>query len=613
MCGNGTVSITFYVNNSDGKLGKKHIFVRKDTIDPSFTILSPFGYELFGNSTINFEISIEEPNLDTTWYTLNGGPSYFFTGSSGAISQEAWDACGNGTVTIRFYANDLVGNWAFKEVIVRKDIHFPNIVIYSPVENQIYGIATIEYELSIDEPNLDTTWYTLNGGPSYFFTGLSGTISQEAWDACGNGTVTICFYANNTVGNTIFEELIVRKDIYEPLITIHSPAPFQLFGNNTIDFELTIDEPNLDITWYTLNGGASYFFTGLTGTISQEAWDACGNGTVTIRFYANDSVGNIGYEEITVVKDIIPPDITILYPLADSTYGNNPPQYSVSIQDPHLDLMWYTIDMGLNNYTFTINGTINFNAWNLIPNGLVILTFYANDSLGNIDSQFINIIKQVYPEIFINLPPENGLFGFNAPTFNVEIYNISVDTMWYSIDNGLTNFTFFNNDTINQGAWDLQLSGLITLTFFVNNTAGDIFQESIIVEKDVDAPQISIITPIQDEVLEIPPSYEMTITEANLDKIWYTFDGGTNKIFITELIGVMDLTLWNQLPNGYVTIRFYANDTLGNISFDEVIVIKDIPTINPPPEGIPGYNVIILLGMISLIAVFIIKRIAKEI
>jgi len=109
------------------------------------------------------------------------------------------------------------------------------------------------------------------------------------------------------------------------------------------------------------------------------------------------------------------------------------------------------------------------------------------------------------------------------------------------------------------------------------------------------------------EVFEIPPAYEIAITEANLDKIWYIFDGGTTKLFISSMIGILNQTLWNQLPNGYVTIRFYANDTLGNMSFDEVIVVKDTPTPSPPP-GIPGYNIFILLGMMSLIAAVIIRR-----
>ena len=82
-----------------------------------------------------------------------------------------------------------------------------------------------------------------------------------------------------------------------------------------------------------------------------------------------------------------------------------------------------------------------------------------------------------------------------------------------------------------------------------------------------------------------------------------------NKMLIQNLTGVMDITLWNQLPNGYITIRFYANDTLGNINFDEVIVVKDTPTPSPPPAGIPGYNLFIIIGIFSLMVVIIIKSI----
>ena len=150
-------------------------------------------------------------------------------------------------------------------------------------------------------------------------------------------------------------------------------------------------------------------------------------------------------------------------------------------------------------------------------------------------------------------------------------------------------------------------NGTIIIRFYANDTINRITFTEVNVKKDSEDPIISIGSPTMNEVFEIPPAYEFTITEANLDKIWYSFEGGTNKIFITGLIGVIELTLWNQLPNGYVTIRFYANDTLGNINFDEVIVVKDTPTPSPP-LGIPGYNVFILLGVISLIAAFIIKR-----
>ncbi len=586
---------------------------RNDLNLPEIIIISPETNNVFSESTINYNISITTPELNSSWYSLNGGTNYTFSGNTGIINQTAWDTCENGTIILRFYANDTLGNIGSAEVTIYKDIIEPDISITNPFQYQLFGSSAPDFDVSVNDGNLHSTWYSLNGGNNYSLTETTGTINQTVWDACENGTITLTFFANDTVGHLSSASVIIYKNLILPSIAIEIPNQNQLFGNLSPNFNVSVNDGNLHSTWYSLNGGNNYSFTETTGMINQTAWDNCFDGNVILRFYVNDSAGNLAHDEVIIIKDTTPPNITVNNPLPNSSYGGNSPSFNVLIQDHHLDLMWYTINTGIYKYIFTNNNTIDQDAWNTIQNGPVILTFYANDSLGNIGSQLINISKQAYPEISINLPLENGLFGFNAPAFNVEIYNISVDTIWYSIDDGLTNFTFSNNDTINQGAWDLQLSGLITLTFSVNSTAGDIFQESIIVEKDVDAPQISIITPIQDEVFEIPPAYEMTITEANLDKIWYTFDGGTNKIFITELIGVIDLTLWNQLPNGYVTIRFYANDTLGNISFDEVIVIKDIPTTNPPPEGIPGYNVIILLGMISLIAVFIIKRIAKEI
>jgi len=118
-------------------------------------------------------------------------------------------------------------------------------------------------------------------------------------------------------------------------------------------------------------------------------------------------------------------------------------------------------------------------------------------------------------------------------------------------------------------------------------------------------PVISIIAPVMNQQFEIPPVYEITVSGLNLDKIWYTFDNGATKRFITSLIGVIDQTLWNQLPNGYINIRFYANDTFGNANYDEVIVVKDTPV---PQDEISGYDVVILLGIISVITAYLTKR-----
>ena len=51
--------------------------------------------------------------------------------------------------------------------------------------------------------------------------------------------------------------------------------------------------------------------------------------------------------------------------------------------------------------------------------------------------------------------------------------------------------------------------------------------------------------------------------------MWYTIDGGLINKTITEPTGNIDQTEWDKIGNGTATIRFYANDTIGNKGFEE--------------------------------------------
>jgi hypothetical protein len=82
--------------------------------------------------------------------------------------------------------------------------------------------------------------------------------------------------------------------------TIGSTAPL---------ITLTITEATLDTTWYSIVGINDIFeFPAFTGTdtilINQTAWNSLSNGEVTIIFYANDSLGRISSDSITLEKDV---------------------------------------------------------------------------------------------------------------------------------------------------------------------------------------------------------------------------------------------------------------------------------------------------------------------
>ena len=59
--------------------------------------------------------------------------------------------------------------------------------------------------------------------------------------------------------------------------------------------------------------------------------------------------------------------------------------------------MWYSLDGGLHNYTFTENSTIDQLAWSALPEGSVTITFYANDMLGHETSEDVIITKTISP------------------------------------------------------------------------------------------------------------------------------------------------------------------------------------------------------------------------
>jgi len=310
-----------------------------------------------------------------------------------------------------------------------------------------------------------------------------------------------------------------------PNITIITPSSQALHADSAPSFSLSINCPKLDSSWYTIdNDITNITFIGSTGIIDQIEWDKKGNGTVTIRFYANNTAGWIAYSEVVINKDIISPAITIINPVGGNLFGTNPPTYNININDANLDIMWYTLDNGVTNITISeLTGIIDETEWNNQPSGSITIRFYASDALGNIG----------YSEVVIN--------------------------------------------------------------------------------KDITPPVITINSPEVGDIFETnSPIYSIAVSDANLDTMWYTLDNGATNISISDLIGVIDEAEWNDQPNGYVTIRFYANDTMGGEGTALVIVTKNAPLPEVPP-GIPGTNLFVIYLTLFIGIPILIWQIEKKI
>jgi len=302
----GIGDIPYDVPPTGGSMDNYPILEDGDDLSPNIIINSPSMNDAYGVNAPTFNITINDAfPINSSWYTIDGGiTNYTLSGLTGTVNQTAWDNKGTESMILRFYANDSSGHIGFEDVTIWKDVDAPRITINSPVPYQLWGVDAPTFSLTIDEPNIQTKLYSINGRPNITFTSET-QFSQSEWNTAGNGTVSITFYVIDKVGYTNSSGVIIRKDAYIPDVTITTPEQDGIFGNTPPEFIISIIEEDLESMWYTIEGDLTeYPFTGVTGTISQEAWDHAIEGDVTITFYAQDRAGNIGIESVVVTKSI---------------------------------------------------------------------------------------------------------------------------------------------------------------------------------------------------------------------------------------------------------------------------------------------------------------------
>ncbi len=226
---------------------------------------------------------------------------------------------------------------------------------------------------------------------------------------------------------------------------------------------------------------------------------------------------------------------------------------------------------------------------------------YIGGSTGSID--YLPIAEDGAPVIAINSPSQGSFFGVSAPSFDVTITDDYLDSMWYTLDGGLHNYTFTENSIINQSVWDSITDGSVTLTFFASDIPKNIGFSEVSLIKDATAPTIVVNSPTSGEEFgNNAPSFNISVTDNHLDLIWYSFDGGLTTYIITTNTSFNQLA-WSALPEGSVTITFYANDTSGNEESEDVIITKSIPIEDPGTVIITIIIVFSVVGGVVLISV----------
>ncbi|MFX1502425.1 MAG: hypothetical protein ACFFDH_15800 [Promethearchaeota archaeon] len=93
------------------------------------------------------------------------------------------------------------------------DVTAPNITINSPTNNSEFMNIAPSFNLTIIDDNLESIWYTLDGGLANISCSISGQINQNIWDNQLEGEILIAFYANDSSGNIGTNSITVIKQI----------------------------------------------------------------------------------------------------------------------------------------------------------------------------------------------------------------------------------------------------------------------------------------------------------------------------------------------------------------------------------------------------------------
>ncbi len=278
----------------------------------------------------------------------------------------------------------------------------------------------------------------------------------------------------------------------------------------------------------------------------------------------------------------------------DNKLNNN--NRGIVLFDTHNTIIEQNVIM--NNYEFGI--VIMQNDDSIIKNNSIL----NNGDYGLIVYSPIGIIS-FNNTIFFNLIYSHDIAGIVLQTGanqNKVFYNVFIDNLINAIDDGSLNS--WDNGTIGN-FWDDYIGvdadddGIGDTPYLIYGLAGSMDNFPIYDDGPEDySLAITIIQPISNGVYGTnAPSFSISITGIYLDTTWYSLDSGVTNITFSGLTGTFDQAEWDKLPDGSHTIRFYANNTNGQVYFTEVTITKDTTQTTTTPE-IPGMNLFLVIPII---------------
>jgi len=306
-----------------------------------------------------------------------------------------------------------------------------------------------------------------------------------------DGTYYLNASANDTSGNENYTETReIFLDTTAPNVNINSPLNID-YGINVIEFNVSLNEYGFCV--YSLDGGPNNSMSTIDNLNFFDVNTSVTEGSHVVRFYCNDTLGNLNDSESVVFN------IDNSEPIFNESEGRPQPgsQFNqadavdlvVSLNENASVLVNVSWDVVSEVVSLDYNGTtwyFNDTFVNTFFPGDYFIVANATDNVGNSNVSYSNFsVNDVTNPSVRNITPTRGsVFGIGQEvniTVNVtDAYYDSVDSVIVDVrspDGGYTNhsltevgntqrFEFLFGNTV--------LLGIYNLTIFANDTSGNV-------------------------------------------------------------------------------------------------------------------------------------------
>ncbi len=382
-----------------------------------------------------------------------------------------------------------------------------------------YYNLTIARQILIDDPLIDTSGLTANDNPS-----------DIAWEAANLATFNYTYYGSglradlypvlvdwcDNIGITILDDPVSYFDWWQIISdSVHKlnlfssgwgPDYFEaynminpLFSNSSESNWALVNDPSLqtalaDAIETTDDVARNNIYHDMQIHLSSELYPHVFLfhnrkyfvHDVNLLNFPYNALGKLNFYLCEWTPEYIytPPTVSINLPSNNQGFSDIPPFFSLTVSLDYVSI-WYSFDNGVTNELCGISGQIETNLWNSLDDGTYTLRFYANSSEGLIGTDSISIYKDTTdPIIVINDPnPNQELIG-TIPNFDITITETNLASVWYTLDNGITNILITAyKGTIDENEWNALPSGEVNITFYAIDNLGNIGSSSVLVYK----------------------------------------------------------------------------------------------------------------------------------